>query len=271
MIRSLDRIDVDGIELEYEVVGTGDPVVLIHGSHVADAFQPLMRQSVLTDRFQLIRYHRRGLAGSSPVSGPVSIAEQAEDCAGLLRALGVGPAHVAGHSYGGVIAVELAAARPTAVRSLALMEPSPLFMVPSVQAFLDATAPVFEAYQRGDKRGAVLGFHQGFWGPEAEAKMEALVPGSLAQASADADTFFQVEVPALQEWKFTPEQAARITVPVLFLQGEKTWPIFGEVRDLVHQLLPQTQDEVILGCSHPHHVEDPRNTALTLARFFARN
>jgi pimeloyl-ACP methyl ester carboxylesterase len=271
MIRSLDRIDVNGVELEYEMVGKGTPVLLIHGSFVADACLPLMAQPELRDRYRLITYHRRGFAGSTRITGPVSITEQAADCAGLLRILGVEPAYVAGHSYGGVIALQLAVDSPGAVRSLALLEPSPLFLVPSGGAFMEGVAPVIDAYQKGDKRGAVVGFHQGFWGTEAEATMEKLVPGSVAQATADADTFFQVEMPALQDWNLTAEQAARISVPVLFVQGERTWPIFGEVHDLVHRWLPKTRDAVIPGASHPFHVEEPGATARALATFFAQS
>ena len=51
--------------LEYEPHGEGEPVLLIHGSHVADSFLPLTREVVLADRYRLIRYHRRGFAGSS--------------------------------------------------------------------------------------------------------------------------------------------------------------------------------------------------------------
>lgn len=269
MIQHLDRIDVGGVELEYEITGTGAPVVFIHGSHVADAFAPVARQPELRDRYQLIRYHRRGFAGSSPVSGPLSIAEQAADCAGLLSALGGGPAHVVGHSYGGIIALQLAADRPDAVNTLALLEPAALFLVPGIQALMASMAPMLEAYQRGDKRGAVISFHQGLWGSEAESMMESFVPGSVAQATADADTFFQVEIPAQQAWTFSPQQAARIGVPALFVMGERTWPIFGEIHDLVHSWLPQTRDVVIPGATHVFHVEQPGATARALGAFFA--
>lgn len=268
MITKLNRIDVDGIELEYEVAGSGPPVVFIHGSHVADGYLPLMGEPELRERFQLIRYHRRGLAGSSPVSGPVSIAEQAADCAGLLHALGVGPAHVAGQSYGGVIALQLAADQPALVRSLALMEPAMLFLVPSAQTFLDGAAPVIEAYQRGDKAGAVRGFLESVAGPQAKAILEARIPGAWAQAAADADTFFQVEMPALGAWNLSAGQAAQIKCPVLYMLGGRTWPIFGEVRELVHQLLPQTEDVLIPGVTHLLQGEDPAAVAAALAAFF---
>lgn len=271
MIHSLDRLEVNGVELEYEVAGTGVPIVFIHGSLGADAYLPLMREAALRDRFQLIRYHRRGYAGSSAATGSVSIAEQAADCAGLIDALGLEPAHVAGQSYGGVIALQLAADRPAAVRSLALMEPAAMLLVPSAQGFLDGMAPVVSAYMQGDKAGAVRIFLESIAGPNTQAIVDAQVPGCWAQAVADADTFFQVELPAVQGWNLTSEQAARITSPVLYVQGQRTWPIFDEVRELIHRLLPQTKDAFIPDVTHLLQLESPHTVAGPLASFFSQN
>jgi acyl-CoA synthetase (AMP-forming)/AMP-acid ligase II len=83
----MERARVNGIELEYEITGSGEPVLLIHGSHVAGSFKPLLAQPALTDEYMLIRYHRRGHLDSSPATGPVSIEQQAADASndGLVR------------------------------------------------------------------------------------------------------------------------------------------------------------------------------------------
>src|SRR5689334_23104318 len=104
----MERATLEHIELEYEVAGTGEPVLLIHGSVIADGGKPLMSAPALADKYQLIRYHRRGYAGSTHPIEPVGISEQASDAAGLLRALGIATAHVVGHSYGGDVALQLA-------------------------------------------------------------------------------------------------------------------------------------------------------------------
>ena len=74
----MEHAKVNGVELEYEVVGSGEAMLLIHGAHLADALQPLVAEPAL-ERFQRIRYHRRGLGGSTyPVdAGPTSVAVQA--------------------------------------------------------------------------------------------------------------------------------------------------------------------------------------------------
>ena len=110
--------------LEYEANGAGEAVLLIHGGHIADAFLPLMREAALADPYRLIRYRRRGFAGSDPHSGPFSIEQQAQDALALLKHLGVERAHLIGHSYGGAIAVQLAIEAPQVVHSLVLLEPA---------------------------------------------------------------------------------------------------------------------------------------------------
>jgi pimeloyl-ACP methyl ester carboxylesterase len=151
----MDHAKVNSVELAYKVVGSGEAVLLIHGDHIADAPQPLVAEPAL-ERF---RYHRRGLGGSTrPVeAGPTSVAVQAEDAVGLLDHVGVDRAHVVGHSFGGAIALELAAQHPARVASLVLLELA-LPMTPAGAAFGRALAPLTARYEAGDAEGAVHGF-----------------------------------------------------------------------------------------------------------------
>src|SRR5215216_3858394 len=55
----MEHAKVNGVELAYEVVGSGEAVLLVHGAHLADALQPPVAEPALA-RFQRIRYHRRG-------------------------------------------------------------------------------------------------------------------------------------------------------------------------------------------------------------------
>ena len=105
---TMERISVNGVELEFDSAGSGEPVVFIHGGGVADSYLALAVEPALRDHYRVIRYRRRGHAGSTPIDGPVSIAEHAQDCRALLAALGVTQAHVVGHSYGALVALRLA-------------------------------------------------------------------------------------------------------------------------------------------------------------------
>jgi pimeloyl-ACP methyl ester carboxylesterase len=269
----MERTTIDGVRLEYEVRGDGEPVVLVHGSHVAETFVPLLAEPALAGRFRLIRYHRRGFAGSMHSEGPVSIAEQADDCGALLRALGIERAHVAGHSYGGAIALQLALDAPEMVHSLALLEPA-VTAVPSAEQFMAGMAVVGQLYEAGDKAGAVDAFLRAVCGPEYRAVVDRILPGAMEQAVTDADTFFQIEMPALLEWRFTEEEARRITQPVLAVLGRESgtnWQGFVEGHEVLRTWLPQAERLVLPEAAHLLQVQYPRDLAEALAGFFAHH
>src|SRR5258708_24856376 len=90
-------VKVNGVELEYEVVGSGEPVLLI-SPVLADGFLPLVEEPALADHYQLIRDHKRGWARSTHTPPPVSIADHAADAAALLDRLGLGRSHLPRHS-----------------------------------------------------------------------------------------------------------------------------------------------------------------------------
>jgi pimeloyl-ACP methyl ester carboxylesterase len=269
----MNRAQIDGSALEYKVRGAGEPVVLVHGSHIADAFAPLLAESVLTERYRLIQYHRRGFAGSTHPDGPLSIVQQAADCRALMQHLSVPCAHVVGHSYGGAIALQLALDAPQAVHSLALLEPA-LLTVPSAPQFMEALGPVLQMYETGNKTGAVDSFLQAVVGPEYRSVLDRVLPDAFAQATTDADTFFRIELPALQQWSFTQADAGRITQPVLTVLGGDShtlWPGWIEVHQLVQVWLPQAEAFVLKGTTHGLQLIDPRGMAEGLAGFFARH
>ena len=118
--RGLQRATLDGVELEYEVRGSGEPVLLVHAGAFADWFAPLVAEPSLASRYALINYHRVGYGGSARPDGPISIVDQAAHCRMLLGRLGVERAHVVGHSSGANIALQLALDAPGSVRSLTL-------------------------------------------------------------------------------------------------------------------------------------------------------
>jgi pimeloyl-ACP methyl ester carboxylesterase len=267
------RLSVDGAVLEYDVVGEGEPVVLIHGALLAEAYAPLCAEPVVAARYQLVRYHRRGYAGSSRVPDSFSIAQQAADCHALLRALGIERAHVVGHSSGGVIALQLALAAPEFVHSLVLLEPA-LLDVPSGPLFAEAIGPALQTYQAGDKEGGMDGFLQVAIGPAYRGILDELIPGGYAQMLADADTFFAVELLSIGEWRFTQEDAARISQPILSVFGSdsvRDWVGWPEVQARVQDWMPQAEPFVLSGSNHALEEMDPRGVATAMAAFFARH
>ena len=113
---------INGAEIEYEVIGDGQPVLFLHGVLLGDSFQPMLAEPGIADSHRCITWHRRGYAGSRPGPSSDSVEEAAADARALLEYLGIGRAHVVGHSYGGCVALQLALDAPERVYSLALVE-----------------------------------------------------------------------------------------------------------------------------------------------------
>jgi pimeloyl-ACP methyl ester carboxylesterase len=269
----VERTVVDGMTLAYEVAGTGEPLVLIHGALIADAFRPLLAEPGLTGHYRLITYHRRGYAGSSRASGPVSVARQAADCGALLRHLRVARAHIVGHSFGGSIALQLALDAPDLVHSLALLEPA-LMVGTTAQSYRDELARGEQRYREGSAAVVVDAFLQARYGAGYRAALDRVLPGAFAQAVADVGTAFELELPALGAWRFGAAEARRITQPVLAVLGSESdalWPRFGETHRLLLAWLPHADGFVLPGAAHGLQMQNPRALAAALADFCARH
>ena len=268
----MDIAQVDGVELEYEATGTGEPVLLV-SPVLADGFLPLVAEPELAGRYRLIRYHRRGWVGSTHTLPPVHVAHHAADAAALLRHLGIRRAHVAGHSTGGVIATQLALDSPETVHTLTLLEPL-MLSVPSGPTVLQQVAPAFEAYGKGDHEGAWAVFLSAATGldwPACRALLEQRIPGMIAQAVKDADTLFGVELPAIAEWAVGAEQAAAIRCPVLSVVGGHTLPLFTEVAAFLRSSVPDVEECRIPGVGHLLHIENAEPVAQAVAGFLGRH
>jgi pimeloyl-ACP methyl ester carboxylesterase len=278
----MERASVNGVELEYEVQGSGEPVLLVHGGLLTDENTPLLREPALTDRYMVINYHRRGFAGSTHPDGKATIETQVADAAALLSDLGVQRAHVMGHSLGGTIAIQLALDHPELVNDLALMEPAimaafaKLRFTPeeartSQEQFEQGMAKVREIYESGDARGALTAFLETRAGEAFREVLDWLTTtGEFEQAVRDADTFLSVEMPAAYAWTFTPEDARRLTQPVVSILGQHSPPRARKVHEILKEWLPQTETLVLERAEHALPLMDPPGIAQKLAEWFAR-
>jgi pimeloyl-ACP methyl ester carboxylesterase len=271
----MDKANIGGVELEYEVVGSGEPVLLIAAAPIADGFHPFLREKALTDRYRLIAYRQRGQTGRPPAAGVevVSFEQHAADAAGLLRHLDVARAHVAGHGTGADIAMQLTADEPGLVATLALLEP-PLLSVPSAAAFFEKAAPALAAFGSGDRERAMALFLSAVSGLEWHAARIAIqkhVPGGVARAMTEADNFFAGYLPALNQWPFGKQQAATIAQPVLSVVGTDTEQWFTDGRALLHGWLPQLEDCTAEGVGHLLHMQRPERVVPCVAAWLKRH
>jgi esterase len=123
---------VNGIRLYHAERGEGAAIACIHGGGSsalmwADAVEVLARLG------RVISYDRRGCTRSERPEPyeRTSVAEQADDAAGLLDALAAAPAVVIGRSYRGAVAINLALRYPDRVRALVLLEGDALGLSPA--------------------------------------------------------------------------------------------------------------------------------------------
>ena len=132
-------VQANGIEIEYEIDGEGEPMLLIMGlaAQLTD-WPPQLVEQLVEAGFQVIRFDNRdsGLSTEFTMAPPTTpqlaraiigrrqlateyrIGDMADDAAGLLDALGLDSAHVVGVSMGGMIAQAMAISHPRRVRSL---------------------------------------------------------------------------------------------------------------------------------------------------------
>jgi pimeloyl-ACP methyl ester carboxylesterase len=261
----MERLTFDDVELTYERRGRGEQIVLVHASPFVSWYVPLIEQ--LTD-FSTLRYRRRLAASGDGAYRPLTVPEDAASCARLMDHVGWRTAHIVGHSYGALVALQLALDAPGRVRSVALLEPAARGISSSEQVAA-ALAPVIAAYRSGDKAGAVDGFLRHVCGEGYRAALDRAVPGAFREALDEADLFFQAEMPAVQGWSFGPGDAARVTQPVLNVLGARSVPRFAQGSELVQSWFPQAERLSVPDAGHLLMVQNPAGLARGLRDFFA--
>ena len=185
--KPMQRARVDGAELEYEVRAPAEPVVLIHGAFIAEAYAPLCAEPALDSRYRLVRYHRRGYAGSSPVRRR-SASPSRPPTAGRCWRTWASSAPTSS-------ATPPAGPSPCSWRSTRRRSCTPwccwsrgCSTSRAEPCSRTRSSRLLERYGAGDKEGATDGFLRGAIGPDYRAWLDRLIPGAYAQVVADADT-----------------------------------------------------------------------------------
>jgi pimeloyl-ACP methyl ester carboxylesterase len=259
---------VNGVGLAYELIGTGEPLLLIHGSNFATGLLPLA--DALAQRapwLRLLRYHRRGYG--TIAGGSIPVDQHASDALELLTSLAMPSAHLLGYSYGGVVALQAAMMAPTRVRSLVLIEPI-LTEVPSAANFQAAMDPVMSRYADGDMAGAVAATFASLGGQGWKALIATAGPDALAMAVRDTPTFYQAEAPSLNNWTLDPARTTAVHGPVLSVRGGDSGQFFTEGRQLLHQRFAHCVDADIPDANHLLYLQAPKAIANAVAGFIPR-
>jgi pimeloyl-ACP methyl ester carboxylesterase len=117
----VEVVEANGLEIAYERVGEGLPLVFVHGAaEDGRVWQPQL--AALADEFTVVAWDEPGAGGSSDVPADFGLADYANCLATLIEALALGPAHVAGISWGGTVVLELYRHHPELVATLILVD-----------------------------------------------------------------------------------------------------------------------------------------------------
>ena len=119
----MPRVKIDSIELQYEISGSGPPVVFINGLTM-DLNGWLLQVDPFSRNYRIVRYDCRGQGGSDRPDMEYSQELHAEDLSCLLAKLGVPRAHIIGLSNGGMIAQHFAIRYPEKTGALVLVDTS---------------------------------------------------------------------------------------------------------------------------------------------------
>ena len=247
-------VEVPGGRLYYEMAGSGDVLVLVHGNagdrrHWDHQFDELARH------LRVVRYDVRGFGKSSlPVEGEPYAAH--EDLAALLDHLDIPKAHIGGWSMGSAIAVDFVLAYPERAASLMPIGPWVMgYSSPAVQnLFADMDAVRTALAERGSAAAA-------------DAFREEVLGDTIRNEAAGAE--FRRIAGDYSWWAFSHsspqrflepsavERLAEIQAPTLILTAEHDIPACLEIADLLDQSVPDSRKVSMTGTGHLLHMEKP--------------
>jgi pimeloyl-ACP methyl ester carboxylesterase len=263
-------VSIGQADLEVDVRGSGEPVLLVQTALTADELRPVASQPSLQGSYQVVLYYRRGYGRSSPAEGSGSIVRDAGDSANLLDVLDIERAHIVGVSYSAAIALQLAVTDPMRVHTLTVIEPPPVH-IPNAGEFIAANRELLETYRSDGPSVALDGFLTLLMGPDWRADLDARLPGAVQQMERDAGTFFASDIPALLAWDFDEAASRHIHQPTLYIGGSGSGPWFAAVRSLMEEWLNPEEVVVVEGADHNLAVTHPRRVADAIANFISRH
>ncbi|MFN2484430.1 MAG: alpha/beta fold hydrolase [Candidatus Limnocylindria bacterium] len=242
-----DYVEIDGVRTYYEVRGSGDPVLLLHGGFATiETWEA--QAAALADRYTVYLPERHGHGRTPDVPGPMSYEAMTRDTIGFMDRLAIASAHLIGWSDGGSVALEVALARPELVRKLVL-----------IGAAIDLSGSTSES----------LAFLPQF---KPEHIPESMRQRYAALSPDGADHFGVVFDKLLAMWQSGPHHAlsdvAGLEVPTLLMLGDDDDVTLEHVA-AVRRTMPNAQLAVVPGTDHGLMFEKPELVNRILLDFLA--
>ncbi len=254
MVRETGYAEINGTRLYYEVLGEGEPIVLIHGNggdcrHWDDQFEPLSHS------YRVLRYDVRGFGKSSMPEEGVPYSHH-DDLKALMNHLRMPKAHICGFSNGSGIAVDFVLAHPGMGRSLIAVGPWVFgHDSPSVRELYSIFNEIPDILEKEGAEAAMDHWcDRGFAGtPETEGTKR------IREIMKDYSFWsFTHEDPAVYVSPRAAQQLERITQPTLIVTSEFDTEACKEIADLMEQKIPHSKKVVIPDYSgHLMNIDKP--------------
>jgi pimeloyl-ACP methyl ester carboxylesterase len=242
------------LDIYVEQVGQGPDVLLIGG--LGDTVESWQFQlDGLADRYRLTAFDNRGAGRTVMPEGPATAEAMADDAAGVLGALDIASAHVAGFSGGSIIAQELALRHPERVRSLVLQSTWPV-PDPYLRRWMQFVHWLVE--HAPSERAFLEGFLLDIYTPRAhnDRTVDQIIEEVLAfpykQRTEDVQRFLDAVIV-----HDTSDRLPQIAAPTLVLAGGIDTTSRPELCRAVAELIPGARFEVMEGESHQPFQEVP--------------
>ena len=247
----MPSVQAHGLEIAYEQAGEGPPLVLVHGA-VSDARGWRPQLDALADEFTVIAWDEPGAGRSSDVRVDFQLADYADCLAALTEAVAPGPAHVAGLSWGGTVALELYRRRPDLVATLVLAD---------TYAGWKGSLPEDEVRARVEGAHAALAADREEFDPTPPGLFAGEPPADLVplleQMAADVrPASMGTSLLAMAEAD-QRDLLPRIAAPTLLVWGELDTRSPLYVARQFHEALPDAELAVIPDAGHLSNLEQP--------------
>jgi pimeloyl-ACP methyl ester carboxylesterase len=234
----------DGTSIAYQVTGTGPPLVLVVGAF-CDRNTTADLTALLSDAFTVFEYDRRGRGASGDIA-PYSAEREVEDLAAVCAATGGAP-YVYGHSSGGELALEAAAAG-VPVRALVVYEPPYSAEGDPDGGSADLLEQVRARVADGDRDGAAAAFLRGAGAPDTVIEMMRNGPGWAHMCELAPTLVYDL---TLSNGGLVPvERFSRIGVPTMALAGGASPPWAARSASAVVAAVPGARQAVVAGEHH---------------------
>lgn len=282
----MPKVHVNGVDLAYDDAGSGPAVVLVHGALGDRRMWDHQFAALAAAGYRVVRYDWRGYGESGDAAG--EFAHHA-DLLALMDALGIERAALAGNSYGGAYALDVALAAPERVTALALIAPGlsghewPAEMLEFADARIQAAVPAERLQRYRDRTAEHVDPADVAALAEAQLRLTVvgpgrepsdLGPGVWDQAMRMCRPVFEREWtgPASTELGARPPAKGRlheVTAPTLVVNGLADLSYIQDVSGLISEGIPGAKRVDLDDTGHQPTIERPAEVTALLTEFLA--